>query len=431
MKKNITINMFGNLYAIDEDACHLLQQYLDSMKRYFQGREGGDEIADDIEHHVAELLWQKKEQGLEAVSIDDVREIISQIGNAQEIDTPDGEQPTPGGDAEDAGSAPEEKASDPQTVSADGSDGRSKFGKKWDEVVRNMRERRLYRDPSDKLLGGVCSGLALYTGIGSALVWRLLFLLAALFGVIFDSCGVLLLLSLSVYFVLFLLLPLPRTPEDRLRQQGSPVTPGNLNQQILNDSAAQQQTEQVQYATYSSGCLWGLLKVLLVIIFLPAVIFLGIVLFFLFVGVAAMLDFGRVLFPIWFQDEMISVQTVLQEHSLLYLFGIVAVLVVVVLPIYGLYRTIRHDGESNRKSHVLMWVTIWVLCLVVSFFAGVSFFMNVNKSVSDFDHNSSGQVWTSGSDSIKEEEPLVDSLGEEVGFPDESVHGDSLAAVHP
>ena len=53
MKKNITINMFGQLYAIDEDAYELLERYLSSMKRYFSDKEGGEEIADDIEHRVA------------------------------------------------------------------------------------------------------------------------------------------------------------------------------------------------------------------------------------------------------------------------------------------------------------------------------------------------------------------------------------------
>ena len=58
MKKNITINLFGTLYNIDEDAYQLLDNYLQSMKRYFSSKDGGEEIADDIEHRVAELLWE-------------------------------------------------------------------------------------------------------------------------------------------------------------------------------------------------------------------------------------------------------------------------------------------------------------------------------------------------------------------------------------
>ena len=87
MKKNITINMFGQLYAIDEDAYELLERYLSSMKRYFSDKEGGEEIADDIEHRVAELLWQQKEEGITAISIEVVKDIIGKIGNPTEIDS--------------------------------------------------------------------------------------------------------------------------------------------------------------------------------------------------------------------------------------------------------------------------------------------------------------------------------------------------------
>ena len=48
MKKNISINIFGTIYAIDEDAYQLLENYLQSMKQFFRSREGGEEIADDI-----------------------------------------------------------------------------------------------------------------------------------------------------------------------------------------------------------------------------------------------------------------------------------------------------------------------------------------------------------------------------------------------
>ena len=86
MKKNITINLFGQLYAIDEDAYQMLECYLESMKSYFSRQEGGEEIADDIEHRVAELLWERREAGSEAVDLNTVKAIIKQIGNPSEID---------------------------------------------------------------------------------------------------------------------------------------------------------------------------------------------------------------------------------------------------------------------------------------------------------------------------------------------------------
>ena len=86
MKKNITINLYGTLYAIDEDACTLLEQYLDNMRSYFSQRDGGDEIADDIEHRVAELFSQLKEEGCQAISIEHVQDIITRIGNPEQMD---------------------------------------------------------------------------------------------------------------------------------------------------------------------------------------------------------------------------------------------------------------------------------------------------------------------------------------------------------
>ena len=46
MKKNININLSGQLYAIDEDAYQILKSYLDSMESYFLRQEGGNEIAE-------------------------------------------------------------------------------------------------------------------------------------------------------------------------------------------------------------------------------------------------------------------------------------------------------------------------------------------------------------------------------------------------
>ena len=86
MKKNITINLLGSLYAIDEDAYELLNQYLNNMKRYFARKEDGAEIADDIEHRIAELLADLKAQGVEAITIEHIEDIIKRIGNPEEMD---------------------------------------------------------------------------------------------------------------------------------------------------------------------------------------------------------------------------------------------------------------------------------------------------------------------------------------------------------
>lgn len=69
MKRNITVNMFGTLYPMDEDAYELLKRYTDNMRAYFHNQEGGDEIADDIEARIAELMNEMLATGAKAVGI--------------------------------------------------------------------------------------------------------------------------------------------------------------------------------------------------------------------------------------------------------------------------------------------------------------------------------------------------------------------------
>ena len=44
MKKNITINMFGQLYAIEEDAYELLKNYLDAIRQHFRKEEAATKL---------------------------------------------------------------------------------------------------------------------------------------------------------------------------------------------------------------------------------------------------------------------------------------------------------------------------------------------------------------------------------------------------
>ena len=92
MKKNITINLCGRLFQIDEDAYELLQQYINSLRSSFGKQEGGDEIVDDIETRIAELFDELRLQGIEAITIEHVKEIITRIGKPEELTGEDGEK---------------------------------------------------------------------------------------------------------------------------------------------------------------------------------------------------------------------------------------------------------------------------------------------------------------------------------------------------
>lgn len=235
MKRNITINMFGSLYAIDEDAYELLNQYQNNMRSYFARQEGGEEIAEDIERRIAELFAELKATGVEAITIEHVQDIISRIGNPEQVD------------GEGTDSNGEENGNRPGV-----------------ENKGESTRKKLFRNPDDKMLGGVCSGMACFFGI-DALWLRLLMILLAWF-----SVGTM----IVVYLILWLVIPETRTPEDRLRMQGRPVNLDNLRDEIVdNVRKAGQYAAKPETRQTAKGCLSKLLKGSL--IFLILVVFLA------------------------------------------------------------------------------------------------------------------------------------------------------------
>lgn len=272
MKKNININLYGTLYAIDEDACTLLENYLDNMRSYFAKRDGGDEIFDDIEHRVAEHLWSLKKNGMTAIDIDTVKQIISSIGNPDEMESGVEEvadsKIEETSDAE-AGSEDKEQSEGEDQGEGEGKDNDQSEGKaqrqsysntsndtdsnttaeetiggKWiDRVLHHVTTHRFYRDGKDKIGGGVISGLCHYCGGGDIVVWRVgivLFLLAIFvlnqtFRYYFISplLGFLFFVPIIIYIVLWLVAPVARTTEERLSMTGKEVTPESISKAII------------------------------------------------------------------------------------------------------------------------------------------------------------------------------------------------------
>lgn len=270
MKKNININLFGTLYAIDEDACTLLENYLDNMRSYFAKRDGGDEIFDDIEHRVAEHLWSLKENGMTAIDIDTVKQIISSIGNPDEMESgveevadskieetsdaeagsEDKEQSEGEDQGEGEGKAQSQSYSNTSNDTDSNTTAEEAIGGKWiDRVLHHVGTHRFYRDGKDKIGGGVISGLCHYCGGGDIVVWRVgivLFLLAIFvlnqtFRYYFISplLGFLFFVPIIIYIVLWIVAPMALTTEERLSMTGKEVTPESISKAILAEAEEQ------------------------------------------------------------------------------------------------------------------------------------------------------------------------------------------------
>lgn len=134
MNKVVSVEIARQMFWMDEVAFETLQRYLDTLRRQLAAHDCAAEIVEDIELRVAELLYVNSGDGRRAISAARLDEVITQIGYIDEEER-DAEIP-----------------------------------------------RRTYRDPQNRMLGGVCAGLATRFGV-PALILRLLFLgLAALFG---------------------------------------------------------------------------------------------------------------------------------------------------------------------------------------------------------------------------------------------------------
>ena len=336
MKKNIMMNLFGSLYAIDEDAYDLLNRYQNDMRRYFSKREGGTEIADDIEHRVAELMAELKAQGVEAITIEHVEDIIRRIGNPEDMEAED-------------------------TEAATGSSGRME-----EKPVKN-----LFRNPDDKMLGGVCSGLAYFFGT-DVLVIRLL---AVVLG--FLTQGVM----VGIYIVMWLLVPEANTPEQKLRMQGKKINMESLREEILKGTArAGEYVTAPETKTKARGCLSSLLyaivillKALLVVIAvgvgLGLVLFLFTTLFGIGMGLFASVAGVGSLFVS--NVDSVLLQTLeslpaaavsgfwISAISLLFVLGIpLYVMVHVLLKVFG-----RSQSVSSRIKWML--VVVWILSAIL------------------------------------------------------------------
>jgi len=154
MKKVININFQGQVIAIEETAFEILSQYIDNLKAYFSREECGDEIVNDIENRIAELFGNRLKLGFNCITDEDVESILASIGKPEDFDTD----------------------YDESSDSTSGEKQSSFQSKKESESSAEDQTRSLYRNSNDKIIAGVCSGLGYHFKIDP--VWfRLAFIL--------------------------------------------------------------------------------------------------------------------------------------------------------------------------------------------------------------------------------------------------------------
>ncbi|KAA9332640.1 PspC domain-containing protein [Adhaeribacter soli] len=310
MKKNISINLQGMIFHIEEDGYEVLNNYLNSIKIYFSGYAGHQEIIADIESRMAELFYANLTPSKQVITLEDVQALIKKMGSVNDFAQQDkdedeaeirGEAPkmigstTSGSYSSASGSDTTGSATGPKRLFRDGNrkaiagvaSGIAAYFNTdplWIRLLlvflvliapatagisagfiilmyilcwislplnydtpagkgayssANTTSRKLFRNPDDKKLGGVCSGLALYLGIDPA-VMRLIFLIGLFAG------GA----SLLLYILLWIILPEAKTVTEKAQMQGKPLTLSGIENSLKNslqpDGANQEESPLVR-----------------------------------------------------------------------------------------------------------------------------------------------------------------------------------------
>ncbi|MEO8821602.1 MAG: PspC domain-containing protein [Ginsengibacter sp.] len=162
MKKVININFQGAIVPIEESSYELLQQYIESLRRYFANEEGRDEIINDIESRISELFQQRLKGGSTCITDDDVNAIIRSMGRPEDFEEAEKGESMESGNAQTGYSKNDSNREKSESY----------FHGDW-----SGKGKRLYRDENHKILGGVCSGIAAYFGIDPVIV-RIVFLIS-------------------------------------------------------------------------------------------------------------------------------------------------------------------------------------------------------------------------------------------------------------
>ncbi len=182
MNKTININLGGFPFVIDEEAYNTLHLYLENIKKHFSKSEGADEIVSDIEDRIAELFNQSLGSRI-ILNNADVKKMIGVMGT-------------------------------PEDFGAENKGSESTY-----QSTNNFKTgKRLFRDPDDKIVGGVCSGISAYLGIEDP-IW-----LRAAFAISFFVFGS----GFFVYIILLMILPKAETSADKLSMKGEHINIENI-----------------------------------------------------------------------------------------------------------------------------------------------------------------------------------------------------------
>ena len=329
MERTITINMGQRIFVINEDAYYMLKDYLTTLRQVFAGNNSSDEIISDIESSISDIFAEKycTEPGT-VITIDDVREVINRVGRPEDFSSCDNDEDD---ECHQASSA---------------------------------KCRKLFRDPCNKVLGGVCSGLGVYLNVDPLWI-RILFICLTLFTNI---------ITVVLYVVLCIIIPEAKTPADRMAMEGQAPTLDNIAQTVTRqyDKARDYINSNDVKSKFNNACngTKSVFTVIFKILFiLVAIAVFGFMAYFI-VGMGSFLlsliqgTFGFFsLFPIEinsFGISCVNANLLLLYSGITLLIGIPLLALIMVI-----YNFIFASSKPISKAGRIILLSLWIIGIVL------------------------------------------------------------------
>lgn len=348
MKKTLTINLSGVVYHIDEDAYSLLDKYLKDIKSHLQQSDEAQEVMGDIENRISELFSEKIAQGFQVITIQDVETVINRMGSPESYrDAAEGE-------------------TDPKTDSK--TKQKQSREKKSREESGQKTKKRIYRNPDDKMLGGVASGIAAY--IDSDPVWvRLAFVFLTLFW------GV----TIPLYLLCWIVIPPATTAAEKLEMRGEEINLENIGKTVtetfnnvagdVSDFVKSKRTRNAaeKLGDFITNVVSFCIKFIMLIVGFSA----AFLLFGLVVGLVAVL--AVYLFGKTYSWEYIFDYPIAYSPELVLLL-IVSGVLVLGIPLFSLFHAaLRENMKWRPMSSFLKWslFAVWFGAVFLSIYFGI------------------------------------------------------------
>lgn len=349
MKKTVTVNLGGVVYQIDEDAFHLLDEYLKNIRLHFRKEKGVDDMMSDMESRIADLFAEKLNEEKKVVVVEDVEEVIARMGKPEQIASEDSEYR-------------DEASADTQQTKTTGTS-----------------HKTLYRDIDNKMIGGVAAGMA--ANLGYDVTWvRLFMVLLILIPVLRGA-------FLLIYIIAWIFIPPAKTAAEKLNMHGKDVTVENIGKTVtegfnkvrdsaddyINSGKPQSTAKKISEGIVAVAAF--LFKILLVILLILCVPLLAIIFAVLAVILAAscgalfgmgsgLLDF----ISFGFDPKHVSIW--------LDVFGSIAGLILIGVPLvalaYSICRQFFHWKPMPKGWKITLSV-LWVISLIAGIIFAILF----------------------------------------------------------